>query len=418
MEHPARREPVAQVADQRIGVTLLGRPDRAAVPLVGLAAVRRHEGRLAAGGETDVLCRQIGIDPGAQRLHRRPAILGERLGDAHRLGDAGHGHLEMEADLGGLGHAADRRGRAIVRRRAQRDMALARKHARGRVHRDPAGARDIGLGPGVEIDDVLRHALGPLDRLDIGDELDRIARDEARGEAQPAQELDQQPRRIAARSDALLQRLLGRLHARFHADDVADPPLEPRIDVDEEVDRALVRGGVAGDQRLEQRPLRLDVEIGGEIGAQVGIVGEGIMLGRRLDEEVERIHDVEIGEQVDVDREMIDRIGKDDPRQPVAVRVLLPVEEVVRGLDGQRVVGHLGAAVRRRPQPHDLRPEPDRAIVAIGGEVVQAGLEHPHSQTAKRRRAQPAASPRRIIRPRRSARPRPAGTEGRRARTR
>ena len=131
-----------------------------------------------------------------------------------------------------------------------------------------------------------------------------------------------------------------------------------------------------GDQRLEQRPLILHVEIGGKVGLQLVIIGERVIFRIRLHEKVERVDDVEIGEQVDLDREMIDRIGKDDARQPITVRVLLPIEEVVRRFDLQRVIGYFGPTVRRGAQADNLRAEPDRAAVGISGEVVQRGLEH------------------------------------------
>ena len=63
-------------------------------------------------------------------------------------------HLERELDLGRLDAAGDRRGRAVVRRRGERQMALAAQQAGGRVEPDPAGAGQIDLGPGVQIGEV------------------------------------------------------------------------------------------------------------------------------------------------------------------------------------------------------------------------------------------------------------------------
>ena len=261
-------------------------------------------------------------------------------------------------------------------RGAERDMPLAREHAAGRIKRDPAGAGHIGLGPGMQVDHILGNALGPFDRLDVRNQLDRIARHEAGGKAQPAQQLHQQPGGIAARSGADVQRLLGRLHPRFHADDIADALLQLAVHIDQEVDRPSLERRMLRDQFLEQRPLRLDVIIGRQIGLQLLVIAEGVIFGIGFDEEVERVDDIQIGQQVDLDTEMIDRIGKDDPRQPVAVRVLLPVEEMVRRLDLQRIIGDLGATMRRGPQSYHLRTQTDRAAIAIGGQVVQRGLEH------------------------------------------
>ena len=376
VEQAARREVGAQRADQPVGIARLGRADGIAIPFARFPAPLRDEGRFSADGEADVLIVEVGIDPCPQRHQRVPARIGERLGDAHRFGDAADLHFEVEIHLRRFGHAADRRGRAIMGGGAERDMAFAREHAAGGVERDPACARHIGLCPGVQVDHVLGDAPRPFERFDIGDELDRIARDEAGGKAKPAQQLDQQPGRIAAGAGADRQRLLRALHPRFHADDIADLALQAAIDLHQEIDGAALMAGMVGDQRVEQRPLILHVEIGGKVGLQLVIIGEGIVLRIRLHEEVEGIDDVEIGEQVDFDREMIDRIGKDDARQPIAVRVLLPVQEMTGRLDLQRVIGDFGAAVRRGAQPDDLGPEPDRPAVAVGGEVMQRGLEH------------------------------------------
>ena len=68
-----------------------------------------------------------------------------------------------------------------MRRRGNRQMPLAAEHSRGRVHPDPAGAGQINLGPGVQIGKILVRAFRPVHRLDVGAQLDEIARDEARG---------------------------------------------------------------------------------------------------------------------------------------------------------------------------------------------------------------------------------------------
>ena len=382
MEHAAGREFLAQLADQLVGIALLGRADSAAIPLIVLTAVFGHEGRFAAGGQAHILREEIGIDLFAQPHHGVPACIGERLGDAHRFGHARDAHLEAEIDFGRFRHAFDRRGGAIMRRCAERDMALACEHAGCRIECDPARARHIGLGPGMEIDDILRDALRPFDRLDVRHQLDRIARDEARGEAEAAQQLHEQPGAVPAGAGGDIQRLLGRLHARFHADHIADALLELAIDLDEEVDRAPFMPGMFGNERLEQRPLRLDIEISGQIGLELVVISERIGLGRGLDEEIERIDHVEIGEQIDRNDEPVDRLGKDDPRQPVAVRILLPVDEMVRRFDRQRIIGDGGSAVGGRAQPDGLRPEPDRAAIVIARAMIEPRFQHCRQSTA------------------------------------
>jgi hypothetical protein len=61
--------------------------------------------------------------------------------------------------------------------------------------------------------------------------------------------------------------------------------------------------------------------------------------------------------------------------QPVAVRVLLQVDEVLTGENLERVAQHLGFAVRRRLQADDLGGENDRTVVGIVREVVDRGFD-------------------------------------------
>ena len=98
-----------------------------------------------------------------------------------------------------------------MRRRGQRDVALAAEQAGGRVEPDPARAGDVDLGPGVKVGEVVVRAGRAVQRLQIVLELDQVARDEARGEAEPAQHLHEQPAGIAAGAGAQRQRLLRRL---------------------------------------------------------------------------------------------------------------------------------------------------------------------------------------------------------------
>ena len=88
-------------------------------------------------------------------------------------------------------------------------------------------------------------------------------------------------------------------------------------------------------------------------------------VGVRFDKEIERIDHFHVGEQIDVDGKLFGLFGKYVARQPIAVRVLLPVHEVLRRRHLQRVAGDAGAAVRRRPQPDDLRPQVDRPVIGV-----------------------------------------------------
>src|SRR5271156_6000113 len=99
-------------------------------------------------------------------------------------------------------------------------MAFASQEARGRIEPDPAGARKIDLGPGMEIGEVVVRPGRPVDSDPIWLELNEVAGHEPGGEAQVAKNLHQKPARIAARARTALERLLRGLNPRFHADEI------------------------------------------------------------------------------------------------------------------------------------------------------------------------------------------------------
>jgi hypothetical protein len=77
-------------------------------------------------------------------------------------------HVEGEVDIGGRGHAGDRRRRAVVRRRGERDVALASQQPGRGVEADPPGAGEVDLRPGVQVGEVDLGARGPVERLRSG----------------------------------------------------------------------------------------------------------------------------------------------------------------------------------------------------------------------------------------------------------
>ena len=285
-------------------------------------------------------------------------------------------HVEAEVDLGEAGDAGDRGGVAVVRGGGERDVALAGQEAGGRVEADPAGAGQVDLGPGVQVGEVVVGAGRAVERDEVGLELDQVARDEAGGEAEVAQGLHQEPARVSRQEPVpRCEGLLRRLHAGLHADDVADLLGEAGVEADDEIDgaHALARHGV--EEGLQPRPDRLGALVDDEVVVQLLGVVEGPVLGGVLHEEVEGVVDGHVGDEVDLDLQLAHRLGKDEARQPVAVGVLLVVHEMVGGRDLQRMREHAGARVRRGAQADDLRAEDHRAVVAVVGQVVDAGLD-------------------------------------------
>ena len=99
------------------------------------------------------------------------------------------------------------------------------------------------------------------------------------------------------------------------------------------------------------------------------------MFGGRLEEEVERIVDGHLGHQVDLDAELVDLFGEREPRDVVALRILLPVQKVAGRRDALRVGQDRRAAVRRRTQANELRRQFDRPVVPVLRHVAKRDVD-------------------------------------------
>ncbi len=374
MQEPAGREAVAQAPDELVGERPLGRADRSGVPLFRLEIVDRDKGRFAAHGEPHVVGDKRRVDVLAELVERLPGLLGEGLGDARMLRHAPDPHVEGELDIGEAREPRDRRGVAIMRRCGERNVALAGQQPGGRIEADPARARKIDLDPGVQIGEVVVGAGRPVERDEVGLQLDEIAGDESRRKAQVAQDLHQEPARIAAGAEGAPERLLRALHARLHADDILDLVRQATVEVDHEIDGALRRPVDSIEKRLQVRTRRLGRTVDDEVGPQILAIFERPDLSAFLDEEVERIIDRHVGDDVDLDLQFVDQLREDVARQPVAVGILLDVDEMLGGRDFQRMRDYARPALRRRPEPDDLRAQRDRPVVFIVRQVMDCGL--------------------------------------------
>ena len=248
------------------------------------------------------------------------------------------------------------------------------KQPGGGIEADPARAGQIHLGPGVQIGEVALGAGRTLERLLVGLELDQVARDEARREAEVAEHLHEQPRAVAARA---------RSRAR------ASPPASARRarGGSRSGSRARARGsGRRGSRRCGAACGRSPASSSASRGARAArprgtarsssreprLVVEREALRRGLEEEVERVLDRELGDEVDVDLEVVGPAsgrrrapGSSPCGSCCQFRKCRPARAGASS-SGRR------AAVRRRAQPHDLRRERHPAVVAVAGQVVSA----------------------------------------------
>ena len=148
------------------------------------------------------------------------------------------------------------------------------------------------------------------------------------------------------------------------------------IKFDEKIDRvhaafACRQGSALCDQRIKSLTARGLHEVGRQFGGQPGLVGKGKAFAQWLKEEVEGVDRHEVCHQVDRQRQFSGFLGKHQTGDMVALRVLLPVEEVLLRLDGKGVAGDPRAGVACRLEPYHMRPERDVAVKAVRGAVMQ-----------------------------------------------
>ena len=344
----------------------------------------RGPGGLAAAGQPDALAREVRVDLLAGAEDVAPGALLVGLAGPRLVAEALDRHLELEARRGLARGAAHGGGELWARGVGERDVPLAAEEAAGAVEADPAGAGQVDLGPGVQVDDVHGDALGDVRDVALVRELDEVAADEAGGEAAGAEHGDEELGAVAAAPAALLERLLGREDAGLVADDVGDLARDGLVEADEVVDGEALEG----DARDEVLQARGGVEVGAaeegrELAGEGRVVGEGELAGVVVDEEVEGVHRADVEGRVHEEGELLDgALGREaDARLAAAPGVLLPADGGVVGGDVQRVGEERRARVRRRAEAHDVRAEEGRRVVAVGGAVLDADL---HGELSRR----------------------------------
>ena len=375
VREPLRGVFVLELAVQLGRACALGRPQRGGVPFLAIGVIDRDEGRLAAHRQTNIAGRELCVHLAADCQDLLPLRLGVRLGDARGFPDAGDLHLVRELDLGLVHAAADGRCSRRLGRAGQRNMPLARQQAGGGVQADPATTGQVDLAPGVQVREVLFGPRRAIQGLHIRLELDEVAGHEPRGHPQVAEQRHQQLGRIAAGTGAQGQRGLGGLDARLHADEVTDVRRHPLVQPDDEIDRAHRAAVDAGQVFGQQgRRGRLDQE-GRQLPALDRAVAERKSLGMRGQEKVKGVEHRHFDDQVDRDPELARLLREDQAGHVVALRVLLPVQEVVGRIDIQRVRQDAGPAMRRGPQPNELGTERNGPVVLVVGDVTKRDVD-------------------------------------------
>ena len=147
-----------------------------------------------------------------------------------------------------------------------------------------------------------------------------------------------------------------------------------RVEIDEEIDRPSWAPIDRPDELLEWRAVGAHLEERREVFLQPRLVGERELLRGRLEEEVERIEDRHLRDEIDFHEQLTRLLREHDTPEVIAVRILLPVDEVRFGREVERVAEDRRAAMRRRSQTNDVGPERDAAIVAIVRLVMECDV--------------------------------------------
>ena len=134
--------------------------------------------------------------------------------------------------------------------------------------------------------------------------------------------------------------------------------LHQAVERDQHVHRALFAARHLVEQRLQLRPDRRQTAERCELLLEQRVVAERPGLGVRLQEEVERVDRHHVGHQIDRDVEMRDALGEHHAGKVIALRILLPVDEM-------RLAARLAA--------HTTGPVSVRAAPAADGSSAARG---------------------------------------------
>jgi len=349
------------------------------VVLCTLLAGAQARGQQAPAGSPSTWQGEPGVRPDPKRA-QKAAGLGDKAAAEGKFDDA----LAYYAEAARFAP----QDMAIVGRGAALRSKLVREHVE-------AAERDALTGEMEKATEELGAAL----RIDPGDAIvrERLAQMQSMEEKPAAQadseipglpqlKPDQGNHSFNLRGDT--KTVYEQVAQQFGVKTAFDPDLAPksvRLKVDEvdfytamsilgTLTATFWRPVDAVEKRLQPRAGGLGRAVDHEVGPEILAIFERPDFRAFLDEEIERIVDRHVRDDVDLDLQFVDEFREDIARQAVAVRVLLDVHEMLGGRDFQRMRDHAGAAVRRGSKPDDLRAQRDRPVVSIVRQVVDGGL--------------------------------------------
>jgi hypothetical protein len=155
-------------------------------------------------------------------------------------------------------------------------------------------------------------------------------------------------------------------------DDVTDVRAHATIELDQEIDGAKIRFSSGSGEVAHSDPDRRSAQVRLEVDRKTGFVVERVVLGALFDEEIEWIDDAKLGDEIDFDLQGARLFGKDESKEIIAVRILLPVLEMFAWTNRRRIRRDGRTTMRRGPQAHHLRSETYGAVVPIRCSVVKS----------------------------------------------
>ena len=384
MEKTAGCKLSTQALEEISSQTQLVGTESGRIPFVAIHVVDRNESWFSAHRQANVTGGKFIVDPVSDFTQAVPLVLGVGLGDARIFMDARDTHLMEKLHLTFTDETRNGSGGLRLGRCSQWYVSFTCEQARGRIKANPAGSGQVDFSPRVEVCEVVVRTWRTIKRFHVGLELNQVTGHEAGSETEPAQSLDQKPPGVAARAARKFQCFLRSLYSRLHPDHVADFALQTLVEIDEEVGEPDLSPVDRGQKVFKTGSCRQRLQKKSQVFLFQSLVLERILFRVRLEEKIERVDDRHVDSEADLEREMPGLFGKNETRQEIAVRILLPVDEMILRFYTQRIAGHRRAAVRRGPQTHGLRGKGDHAIVVVDGLVMKRYAYSHAAQKEKR----------------------------------
>ncbi len=187
------------------------------------------------------------------------------------------------------------------------------------------------------------------------------------------EDLHQQPAGIPAGAALQRQGLVTVLNPRLHADVIVDFLFQTLIEVNQEVVGRPRFFRYRFSPGANQRTVVDDFEIRLQLLLQRFVIAERKLLGGLVMEKIERIDHRHIGNQLNLDTQVVGLFRKHQAGKKIAKGILLPVDEMIFGTDSQRIAVNRSPAVRGGTQTQGMWRQLDRTIKMILCHMVNSG---------------------------------------------